>query len=123
MACLVALLGLLGCAYGVKPLYGIGPYPQMAVHTGVAFVLLSLGILFARPQPGVMATVTPLVPGGLMGRQVSPAVIGIPPILGWLILAGYRSNAYDTEVGISPIGVCNMVVFAGSIWWNARFLG
>lgn len=122
-ACLVALLGLLGYAYGVQSLYGIGPYTQMAVHTGVAFVLLSLGILFARPERGVMAVVTALDAGGLMARQLSPAVIGIPPILGWLILAGYRSNAYDTEVGISLMGVCNMVVFAGLIWWNARFLG
>ena len=120
---LVALLGLLGYVYQVKSLYGIGSYTQMAVHAAGGFILLSLGILFARPDRGLMVIGTANNAGGLMARQLSPAVIAIPPILGWMILNGYRAKSYDTEVAISLLAILNIVVFAGLIWWNARSLG
>lgn len=122
-AFLIALLGLLGYIYNVQSLYGIGSYTKMALHTSVAFVLLSVGVLFARPDRGVMTVLTGENAGGLMARKLSPVVLAVPPVLGWIILAGYRSNAYDTEVGLSLITVCNIVVFAGFIWWNAQSLG
>ncbi|MBW4678838.1 MAG: PAS domain S-box protein [Microcoleus vaginatus WJT46-NPBG5] len=123
IALLVALLGLLGYVYQVKTLYGVGSYTQMAVHAAFGFILLSLGILFARPDRGLMVVGTANNAGGLMARQLSPAVIAVPPILGWLILNGYRAKSYDTEVSISLVTILNIVVFAGLIWWNARSLG
>src|ERR1044071_2705681 len=47
-ALLVALLALVGYFYEVTFLYGITAYTGMALHTALPFVLLSLGILFAR---------------------------------------------------------------------------
>ncbi len=122
-AFLIALLGMLGYIYGVKSLYGIGSYTQMALHTAVAFAALSSAILCARSDRGLMAIVTRQNAGGLMARHLFPAAIAIPPILGWLVLAGYRSKSYDTEIAISLLGVLNVVVFGVLIWWNARTLG
>ncbi|MEW5858894.1 MAG: PAS domain S-box protein, partial [Cyanobacteriota bacterium] len=118
----VALLGVLGYIYGVKSLYGISSYTQMALHAAVGFALLSTGILFARPDRGVMAVVTSQNAGGMMARRMSPAVLGIPPFLGWLILAGYRAKSLETEMAISVLGSLNIVVFAVLIWWNSRNL-
>ncbi|MBD1945412.1 PAS domain S-box protein, partial [Coleofasciculus sp. FACHB-712] len=118
----VALLGVLGYLYGVKSLYGISSYTQMALHAAVGFALLSTGILFARPDRGVMAVVTSQNAGGMMARRMSPAVLGIPPLLGWIILAGYRAKSLETEIAISVLGSLNIIVFAVLIWWNSRNL-
>ena len=123
VAFLVAFLGFLGYAYGITSFYGIGSYTQMALHTAIAFILQSLGMLLAHPDRGLMAVVVKNHAGGIMARRLSPAAIAIPPILGWSILAGYRWRAYDPETGISLLAVFNVVVFATLIWWNARELG
>lgn len=123
VAFLVAFLGFLGYAYGITSFYGIGSYTQMALHTAIAFILQSLGMLLAHPDRGLMAVLVKNHAGGIMARRLSPAAIAIPPILGWSILAGYRWRAYDPETGISLLAVFNVVVFAILIWWNARELG
>ncbi|MBK4730890.1 response regulator [Oxynema sp. CENA135] len=121
-AFLVAFLGFLGYAYQVKTLYGISSYTQMALHTAIAFMLYSVGLLFAQSDRGLMAVFTIDNAGGLMARRLAPAAIAIPPFLGALILFGYRQRAYDTEIGLSLLAVLNIVVFAVLTWWNAKSL-
>lgn len=57
IALLFGLLGLLGYVYGNAYFYTIGLPTAMAVHTAIAFLLLSLGILFARPDRGLILVV------------------------------------------------------------------
>lgn len=121
-ALLIAILGLLGYIYNITSFYGFGSYTRMALHTAIAFVLLCLGMLCVRPNQGLIAVAVNDDAGGLLARRLFPAAIALPLILGWLILAGYRHQAYDTEVGISLFGVFNVVVFAILTWWNATVL-
>jgi len=123
IAFLVAFLGLLGYLYDITSFYGIGSYTGMALHTSVAFILLSFSILFACPDRGLIAIATSELAGGIMIRRLSAAVIGIPPILCWLILLGKRSHLYESDVGMALFCVLNIVFLATVIWWNARTLG
>ncbi|WP_322111870.1 sensor histidine kinase [Aerosakkonema funiforme] len=124
VAFLIASLGLLGYIYGNSYFYKAGSsYTAMALHTAIAFILLCFGILFARPDRGLIAVVSSNNAGGIMARRLYPTAIAIPPIVGWLILSGYRSNVYTAEMAISLLGVLNVVVFAVLIWWNAKELG
>ncbi|MFB2967898.1 sensor histidine kinase [Aerosakkonema sp. BLCC-F183] len=124
VAFLIASLGLLGYIYGNSYFYKAGSaYTAMALHTAIAFILLCFGILFARPGRGLIAVVSSNNAGGIMARRLYPTAIAIPPIVGWLILSGYRSNVYTAEMAISLLGVLNVVVFAVLIWWNAKELG
>lgn len=124
VAFLISFLGFLGYIYGNAYFYKAGTsFTAMALHTAITFILLCLGILLARPDRGLMATVTSDNAGGIMARRLSPSAIIIPPIVGWLILSGYRSNVYTAEMGISLLGILNVVVFAVLIWWNAQELG
>ncbi|MBA3899965.1 MAG: hypothetical protein H0X62_07110, partial [Bacteroidetes bacterium] len=47
---LIALLSIYGYVYGVAFLYGVGSFVPMALHTAIAFLLASVGLLFARPD-------------------------------------------------------------------------
>ncbi|MCL1468863.1 putative bifunctional diguanylate cyclase/phosphodiesterase [Argonema galeatum] len=123
IAFLVAFFGLLGYLYNITSFYGIGSYTGMALHTSVAFILLSFSILLACPDRGLIAIATSELAGGIMIRRLSAAVIGIPPILCWLILLGKRSHLYESDVGMALFCVLNIVFLATVIWWNARTLG
>lgn len=55
IACgLIGLLTIFGYAYGALSLAGVKTFIPMALNTAIAFTLISTGLLFARPQRGVM---------------------------------------------------------------------
>jgi PAS domain S-box-containing protein len=120
-AFLIAYLGLIGYIYGKPFFYTIG-YTGMALHTSVAFILLSLGILFANPERGLIAVIASDRAGGIMARRLLPQAMLIPPLAGYFIISGERLQAYSPEVGISLLSVLNAIIFTVLIWQNAKTL-
>jgi methyl-accepting chemotaxis protein len=118
----VALLALLGYAYNVKALYGFASYTKMALHTVVAFVVLTLGILGARPAQGFVRTLTSTGMGGDLARRLLPAAIVIPVVVGWLRLQGERAGFYEADFAVSLVAVLDILIFGTLIWWNCRAL-
>ncbi|TAM48233.1 MAG: PAS domain S-box protein [Gammaproteobacteria bacterium] len=119
---LIAFLGLLGYAYGVRSLYGVALYSSMAVHTAFVALLLALGVLFARPRRGLMAVVTGDSAGGYMARRLLPTALIVPPLLGGIRLIGERAGLYGLEFGLALFAASNVVVFTALVWWNAHLL-
>ncbi|MFY9611783.1 MAG: PAS domain S-box protein, partial [Blastocatellia bacterium] len=119
-AIMISLLTLLGYSYGVVALYQINP--NMALHSAVALLMLSGGILSVHPDRGLMAVVTSASAGGFMLRRLILAVIGLPSILGWLNVAGTEAGLYGREFGVALLVAANMVVFMIVIWRNAQLL-
>lgn len=54
---LIALLVIVGYIYPIGWLFGIASFNPMALHTAVTLLVLSLGIVIARPDRGLMAAV------------------------------------------------------------------
>src|ERR1700722_246044 len=52
-----AVLAFLGYIYGFHGLYAISHYTTMALHTALIFVFLCLGVLFARPDRGLISVI------------------------------------------------------------------
>ncbi|MEG3860821.1 PAS domain-containing sensor histidine kinase [Microcoleus sp. herbarium12] len=121
-AFLIAFLGLIGYIYGKAFFYTIGTQIGMALHTSVAFVLLSLGILFANPERGFIAVIASDRAGGIMARRLLPQAIIIPTLAGYFIISGERLQAYSPELGISLLSVLNAIIFTILIWQNAKTL-
>ncbi len=121
-ATLISLLALIGYLYGVTALYGITSYTKMALHTAVAFTLLCLGILFARPGRGLMQVLLGDTAGGFLSRRLLPVVIGVPIVIGWVRLFGQRAGLYDTEFGISLSVLSSVVLLSVLVWMSARVL-
>jgi hypothetical protein len=68
---LSGLLGWLGFSfylYGGKPLL---PFAQMAVHTAIAFLILSVGILCTRTDVGLLALLTSNSAAGSVTRRLA----------------------------------------------------
>jgi PAS domain S-box-containing protein len=122
LAGLVALLAVIGYAYSAVALTGIRTFIPMALNTAMALGLMSLGILGARPDRGVMAVISGGGAGGVLARRLLPAVILIPAVVGWLRWLAQREQVVDPIMGLSLFVVANIVIFTVLVWWNAASL-
>jgi diguanylate cyclase (GGDEF)-like protein/PAS domain S-box-containing protein len=119
---LVGLLTLVGYTYGESALTGLPSAIHMALNTAVTLSVLSIGILCARPDQGVMTVICSDRAGGVMSRRLLPAAIVLPPVLGWLRLTGERTGLYDTTFGLSLLVIALVVLFALLVLLSAKSL-
>jgi len=119
---LIAFLGLLGYAYQVESFYGLSTYTRMALHTAVVFLLLVISGFLATANRGWLVDLTSTYAGGIMARRLSIYALLLPLFLGWLILHGFRKNAFDSVMAIALFVVFNLLILAISIAWVARQL-
>ncbi len=54
----ISVFSFTGYLFGVDFFYGVAPYTALAIHTSVTFIVLSVGVLSARPDRGWMAMIT-----------------------------------------------------------------
>src|SRR5262249_42840324 len=74
----IALLSLTGYYYSTLPFSQLPHFIPMALNTALAFAVLSIGILCARPQREPAATVVSNTAGGLLARRLLPAAFLVP---------------------------------------------
>jgi hypothetical protein len=75
---LIGFLAVLGYAYGVDALHGVGAYSSVALHTAAGLVVLCLGTLLARPSQGLMRLMADTTAGGVAARRLLPFVLAPP---------------------------------------------
>jgi PAS domain S-box-containing protein len=119
---LFGFIPLIGYAYSVQALYSFGAYSSIPLPTAICFVLLSLGILSARGDEGLMRYVLGESVGGIMARRLLPAALVLPVVLGWLRLQGQRLGYFDAAMGTALLAFTHVVVFFLLILFNARLL-
>lgn len=117
-----SLLAFIGHTYGVHSLYVVLGYSSIAIHTAGCFTVLSLGILFARPQAGLMALVTSNTAGSHTVRRLIPIPIILMPALGWLTLQSELAGYFDTRFGTSLMVTTAILVLVSMTWWHAMQL-
>ena len=108
-AAAVAMLALMGYAYGEDSLTGFVSYTHIAIHTAVAFVVLTVGVLFRLRDRGVTGFVMSDSPGGAMARALLPPVFAVPLVFGWLRLLGERAGLYGVEFGVAFLVTASIV--------------
>jgi PAS domain S-box-containing protein len=88
----------------------------------IAFLLISLGIFFARPQRGVVSLIiTENNSATLARRLILPAIL-LPMLLGYIGLAGKWLGAYQTELGVSIIVTSTIFIFVALILLNSYLM-
>lgn len=112
------LLAIASFSYAIVSFVGADSHAAMAVHSLFAFVLLSVGVLLARPQTGVMAVITGQSASGLLARRLLPAALLVPVILGWLTIEVLRAGLFVNETGLALFALSNAVLFMVVVWWT-----
>jgi PAS domain S-box-containing protein len=119
---LAGLLGWLGLSFYLYRGEPLPPFAQMAVHTAIAFLVLSAGILCTRPNEGVMALLTSDGPAGSVTRRLMPAVLVVPTLLGWLYLTGQTAGWFGVAAGTALLALATVVFLGPLVWVTARLL-
>lgn len=89
---------------------GMASFTKMAIHTSVAFVFLSVGMLFSKSDKGIMYIFTNDGIAGITTRKLLPVIIFTPLILGWLRLIGQQAGYYDTEFGVALFSFTTILI-------------
>lgn len=115
-AVLIVFLAAIGYGYAFVSV-SASPAPRpLAFHTLLIFMVLSFGILAARRQRGFVALAVSETVGGVMMRQLWPAAVAIPVVVGWLIIEGQRAGFYPAVLNLPFYALAIIVVFSTLIW-------
>ena len=98
---MTSIFVLLGYGYDEATLRQLGFYGSMAVHTAMAFLIITFGGLMLYPAQRITAPIFQKTAVGQMLRWVLPASVLVPVLVGWLRMAGERAGLYGTGVGVS----------------------
>jgi PAS domain S-box-containing protein len=115
-------LAMLGYIYNVASLYTLYQNNPMALHTAASFVLISLGVLFVRPDRGLMRLLSDPGAGGITLRRLLPVALLIPTILGWLIFQLQDAGLQDAAISLALFAVFTIAAMAFVIWRNAEYI-
>jgi diguanylate cyclase (GGDEF)-like protein/PAS domain S-box-containing protein len=109
-------LGLCWYLYGGVPL---SPYAHMSAHTVAGLLVLSTGLLCARPEAGLMALLRSDSAGGLLARQLLLPAMLLPFVFGWLGLKAQWAGWFGAEAGVSLFALSNGIMLAALVWITA----
>jgi len=118
----IAMMVVSGYIYHAMAVTKVLFYTQMALHTAIAFSLLSVAVFFARPRSSIAGDITSEGSGSVMARRFLPAVFLIPILLGWVHLQGQLWGMYGTELGVALFATATIIVFAVLVWLSARHM-
>jgi PAS domain S-box-containing protein len=109
----ISLFAVVGYVFSVQALYTMHLFAGMAIHTAITLLILSLGILLARPRAGFMSTVSLDDPSGLLVRRLLPIAVVLPTFAGWLRWEGQKFGYIDTATGIIIFATFDTIVLIG----------
>jgi PAS domain S-box-containing protein len=112
----VSFLALVGHAYGNPWLYRPEPYITLTLGTAAALFVLFAGTAMTRPDIGWVALLFAEGAGGVIARRLLPAVLLLPPLVGWIRLQGERAGLYDGLTGLALFAVANVVMLTAIVW-------
>jgi PAS domain S-box-containing protein len=122
LAMLVELTSLLAlCRYlygGETPLFNV----QMAFHTALCFVILSVAVLCLRTDRGLMALMVSETTGGVIARRLLAPAFLLPLILGSITEELQFMGYYDDEAAHTLFAISCIVVFTALVWAQSAIL-
>lgn len=111
LSLVVALVSLMGHAYGARWVSGRSNWGGASLATGICFIALALGTFFIQPSRGLAALYLGSSEAGRLLRRLTLAAFVGPLLLGWWVLDAYDSGLVDAAFGIAILVVFLVVLF------------
>ena len=115
----LAIVSLVGLTFRALMFYGISPLFGMSLPGAVAFVLLAISLLAARPDAWLVGVVASERPGAVITRWMLPAAILVPLVAHWLHLLGMRAGLVDEPVAEGLLTLLMIAVLGALTLWIA----
>ena len=114
----VAALAFAGQVFGTEAFLGVGRSTQVAVHTTAANLALCVGLIFARPESGLMRVVASASTSGRLARRMLPVALLLPLVLGGSNLLGLRAGLYGAGFAMALFAATQIGLLVGLTWWG-----
>ena len=110
---------LLAYLYRAGWFESVGSAMRMARPTAFSLTFISLGALFLRPHEGLTRVVMSSGPAGRLSRRLLGGGVLLPIIVGWSLLAGYRSQIVAADLAIMLLAVATVATLVVLTGWQA----
>lgn len=117
---LLSLMPILGYMYDVNKLVSLAFYSNIALHTAITILILSIGTICIRHQSGFLSIVAADGPGGYMARRLLPLTVIIPVLFIWIRLLVNSEESKSGSFDVIIISFFYISIFALFIWKIAR---
>ncbi|MGH6946618.1 MAG: PAS domain S-box protein, partial [Kiloniellales bacterium] len=114
-----AILASVGRAYGATLVYRLVPATEIGILTSATFVALFVGGIATRTEAGWLSILRSPGPGGLIARRLLPAVLLLPPLIGWIALQGVEYGVYGGPFSMTLFAAVSVVIFTAIVWQGA----
>jgi PAS domain S-box-containing protein len=119
----LAFLVALGYLYQAASFTRVGEsFIPMALNTALAFLLVTGGILAARPDRGFITLICSDHLGGRMLRRLLPVLVTAPVLMGWFRLWAQPIWGYDASFGAGMLVAGIIAITTVLLWWNSGVL-
>lgn len=115
-ALLVALVGAIEYVFGVGSMIELAGASRISLHAVVGFSVLGAGILLVRAEEGWASILVEDDMGGAALRQLLPAAVLLPVVLGILVRFGDVAGLYPPNFTL-PVFVGAVVVVSSALVW------
>ncbi len=113
---LLSFIAIIGYLFNVPTFYKLSFLTAMAVHTAVAFLVLSIGVSLLNPSFGVTALFMQKTVGSKIARRIFPRMLLAIVILGFLRIESHRFDLVDVAFGIALFATSFVVIGLFIIW-------
>src|SRR4029079_7670385 len=115
-ALLVGWVGLSRYMFGGDDVF---LFANMAVHTALLILLLSVAALTLRTEVGVAALLASDGVGGGIARRLLPAAVIVPLVIRALTVQYQRRAVLGFESAVAIFALLSVIVFVAFVWTNA----
>jgi diguanylate cyclase (GGDEF)-like protein len=119
---LISLFVVVGFFYGSEVVNKLEGRGSTALHTALTFMLLSVGMLYARNDFELTAPIRSNRIGGLLAKTSLPGLTAVPILFGWLLLKGEQMEFYGFASGVAVYVVVTVAVLGRIVWYSAQTL-
>ncbi|MCM8769618.1 MAG: hypothetical protein NC911_08135 [Candidatus Omnitrophica bacterium] len=121
LAIVIALVNFLGYSPGRQESNFLSQtQPDLLVTS--AFIILGFGLIFSRPEKGIMTVVSRAGFAGTVARRLLPLAMAIPFVLRWLIAWATTARYISGAESLTLMAIATITVFCFLTWWNAKTL-
>lgn len=107
----IGLMGFLADIFEALGLERYSNYTTVSAHISAAMMILSLGVLVARPRMRPAATLWDKGPIGTVARRLIVSIISVPLLLALILAGGIGVHWFDLTDGLTLFLMMNVIIF------------
>jgi PAS domain S-box-containing protein len=98
------------------------PLMQVSLPSVAVLTLLVYSTFAGKPGPWLLDRLTSARPGAVITRQLVPAILALPLLIGWVRLLGQRAELFDPAFGSLLLTVLTVIALGMLVLWGADTL-